>query len=57
MRKRIRRRLARLLAFVTTQYMLVAVATASVASWIVLITSDVIAAKLDTITSALHKLR
>ena len=56
MRKWIRRRLARLLAFVSTQYVLIAVGTASAAIWIVNTTSDVIAAKLDTITNALHKL-
>jgi hypothetical protein len=55
MRKRMRR-LARFLAFVSTQYVLIAAGTASAAIWIVNTTSEVIAAKLDTITNALHKL-
>ena len=56
MRKWIRRRLARILAVGSTQYVLIAVGTASVAIWIGNSTSQVIAAKFDTITSALHKL-
>jgi hypothetical protein len=56
MRKWIRRRLARILAVGSTQYVLIAVGTASAAIWIVNLTSDVITAKFDTITNALHKL-
>ena len=56
MRKWIRRRLARILAVGSTQYVLIAVGTAGVAIWVVNSTSEVIAARLDTITNALHKL-
>jgi hypothetical protein len=56
MRKWIRRRLARILAVGSTQYVLIAVGTASAAIWVVNSTSQVVAAKLDTITHALHKL-
>jgi hypothetical protein len=56
MLKQMRRRAARFLAFVSTQYVLVAVGTASAAIWVVNTTSEVFAAKLDTITNALHKL-
>jgi len=55
-RKRIWRRVARILAFVSTQYMLIAAGTASAAIWIAHITSGVVVARLDTIANALHKL-
>jgi hypothetical protein len=55
-RKLIRRRLARILAFVSTQYMLIAVGTASATMWIANTTSAVIAAKLDSIANALHRI-
>ena len=51
-----RRRVARLLAFVSTQYVLIALGTACAAIWVVNTTSAVFAAKLDTITNALHRL-
>ena len=56
MRKRIWRRVARILAFVSTQYMLIAAGTASATIWIAHITSGVVVARLDTIANALHKL-
>lgn len=56
MRKLIQRRLARLLAFVSTQYTLIAVGTASATIWIVSMTRGVIAGKFDSIANALHKL-
>jgi hypothetical protein len=56
MRKSMRRRLARILALLSTQYMLIAVGTASATVWIVNMTSGVIAGKLNTVANALHKL-
>lgn len=56
MLKRMRRRAARFLLFVSTQYVLIAAGTACAAIWVVETTSAVVAAKLDTITNALHKL-
>jgi hypothetical protein len=56
MRQWIQRRLARILAVVSTQYVLIAAGTASAALWVVNSTIAVIAARFDTITNALHKL-
>jgi len=56
MRKRIRWACVRTLAFVSTQYFLIATGTAGVTVWIASTTSDVIAAKLESTTNALHKL-
>ena len=56
MRKMLRQRLAWILAFVSTQYVLIAVGSASATMWIANATSAVIAAKLDSIANALHRL-
>jgi hypothetical protein len=51
-----RRCFARILAFASTQYVLIAVGTASATVMFVNSTGAVIAAKLDSIANALHKL-
>ena len=56
MRKRLRRRLARILAVFATQYVLIAATTACISIWIVDTTYGVIATKFETITNALHRL-